>query len=376
MELLFAKRLRQYRLAKEMTQEAVAKAVGISPQSVSKWERGDGYPDITLLPKIARVCGVTVDMLLGNDEETKEEDIRSFTDRVRGDMDEDERLALGLEYAGKYPDSDVVLHEVCWILMWLPEAKREEHLPRLWEMCEKIMNISTMQTYRDAALEILCRTCPDAQFEKWHGMCARMYDAYEGEVLEKRLSSQKKWEEFRVRNAVNKIHLVIHFLTKPSCCWGEPENSRAWNAYRVGIFESFGENGEVPEGWLGYYAVHRFYLAASHFECGDYEEGWRTLEETFDLFDTWHAIPDGTALALGHNWFFRGIKALKNEWTLLLPDGSSTGVEEYSTYCHAFTARWDFLYTCLNDWKQFDPVRDDKRFQTLLRRAKDMRDAE
>ena len=40
MELLFAKRLREYRLTKDMTQEAMAKAVGISPQSVSKWERG------------------------------------------------------------------------------------------------------------------------------------------------------------------------------------------------------------------------------------------------------------------------------------------------------------------------------------------------
>ena len=78
MELLFAKRLREYRLKKDMTQEALAKAVGISPQSVSKWERSDGYPDITLLPKIARVCGVTVDSLLGNDEETIEEAIRWF----------------------------------------------------------------------------------------------------------------------------------------------------------------------------------------------------------------------------------------------------------------------------------------------------------
>ena len=94
------------------------------------------------------------------------------------------------------------------------------------------------------------------------------------------------------------------------------------------------------------------------------------------LPEKWYAIPDGTALALGHNWFFRGIKALKNEWTLLLPDGSSTGVEEYSTYCHAFTARWDFLYTCLNDWKQFDPVRGEERFQTLVRRAKAMMEAE
>ncbi|MBQ4607385.1 MAG: hypothetical protein IJB15_11815, partial [Clostridia bacterium] len=78
-------------------------------------------------------------------------------------------------------------------------------------------------------------------------------------------------------------------------------------------------------------------------------------------------IPDGTPLALGHHWFFRGVKALKNEWNLLLPDGT----EEYSTYCHAFTARQDFLYTCLNDWKQFDPVRGTERFAAYIRRAKD-----
>ncbi|MBR4960920.1 MAG: hypothetical protein IKY52_08495, partial [Clostridia bacterium] len=322
-------------------------------------------------PKIARVCGVTVDMLLGSDEETVKADIWEFTDRVRGEMEEDDRLALGLEYVKKYPENDVVLHEVCWILMWLPESKREPHLPLLWEMCEKIMNISTVQTYRDAALEILCRTCPDEQFEKWHGMCAYMYDAYEGEVLEKRLMEQQKWEQYRIRNAVNKIHLIIHFLQRPSCCWGEPENHRAWNAYRVGILASFGNDGEIPEGWLGYYAVYQFYLAASHFGCRDFESGWQTLEKSFALFERWHAIPDGTALELGHPWFFRGVKALKNEWNLLLPDGT----EEYSNYCHAFTAQRDFLYACMTmpkNWEQFDPIRGEERYKALVRRAKDM----
>ena len=38
----------------------LAKAVGISPQSVSKWERGDGYPDITLLPMLAEIFGVSI----------------------------------------------------------------------------------------------------------------------------------------------------------------------------------------------------------------------------------------------------------------------------------------------------------------------------
>ena len=58
MELLFAKRIRGKRLEKGLTQEQLAQAIQISPQSVSKWERGDGYPDITLFPKLAELFGV------------------------------------------------------------------------------------------------------------------------------------------------------------------------------------------------------------------------------------------------------------------------------------------------------------------------------
>ena len=65
MELLFAKRVREKRLEKGLTQEQLAQAIQISPQSVSKWERGDGYPDITLLPRIANFLQISVDELIG-----------------------------------------------------------------------------------------------------------------------------------------------------------------------------------------------------------------------------------------------------------------------------------------------------------------------
>ena len=45
--------LKKYRLQKELTQEDVADYLGITAQSVSKWERGESYPDITLLPALA-----------------------------------------------------------------------------------------------------------------------------------------------------------------------------------------------------------------------------------------------------------------------------------------------------------------------------------
>ncbi len=65
--------LKKYRLIKELTQEDVAEFLGITPQSVSKWERGESYPDITLLPALANIFETSVDLLLGMDTIRAEE---------------------------------------------------------------------------------------------------------------------------------------------------------------------------------------------------------------------------------------------------------------------------------------------------------------
>jgi len=59
--------LKRYRLLKNMTQEDVADCLRITPQSVSKWERGESYPDITLLPALANIFETSIDLLLGMD---------------------------------------------------------------------------------------------------------------------------------------------------------------------------------------------------------------------------------------------------------------------------------------------------------------------
>ena len=54
-------KLRQLRIARGLTQEAVAEKLGVSSQTVSKWERGLRYPDISLLPKIAVLYQCSID---------------------------------------------------------------------------------------------------------------------------------------------------------------------------------------------------------------------------------------------------------------------------------------------------------------------------
>jgi len=58
------RRIARLRLAKTATQERLAKELNVSPQAVSKWENDINYPDISLLPDLARFLGVSVDELL------------------------------------------------------------------------------------------------------------------------------------------------------------------------------------------------------------------------------------------------------------------------------------------------------------------------
>jgi len=65
--LYLSENLKKYRSLKNLTQEDVAEYLGITPQSVSKWERGDSYPDITFLPALANIFETSIDLLIGMD---------------------------------------------------------------------------------------------------------------------------------------------------------------------------------------------------------------------------------------------------------------------------------------------------------------------
>ena len=64
MEMTIGKRIGMYRRQKGMRQDDLAQALGVTPQAVSKWENDQTYPDISLLPRLAKLLDVTVDELL------------------------------------------------------------------------------------------------------------------------------------------------------------------------------------------------------------------------------------------------------------------------------------------------------------------------
>lgn len=50
--------IRRLHLGKDMTQSALAEILGVSVQAVSKWERGLGYPDVSLINDLSSILGV------------------------------------------------------------------------------------------------------------------------------------------------------------------------------------------------------------------------------------------------------------------------------------------------------------------------------
>jgi transcriptional regulator with XRE-family HTH domain len=63
-----------------MTQQDVAERLNVSNKTVSKWERNESYPDITLIPVIAELFNVTSDDILRGDRITKNDTVPDKTD--------------------------------------------------------------------------------------------------------------------------------------------------------------------------------------------------------------------------------------------------------------------------------------------------------
>ena len=73
-QVKIGKLIRALRTQKGLTQKALAEAVGVGDKAVSKWERGLGCPDVSLLPQLSRVLGIGLEALLSgaldaNDQE-------------------------------------------------------------------------------------------------------------------------------------------------------------------------------------------------------------------------------------------------------------------------------------------------------------------
>lgn len=108
MDMTIGKRIALLRKEKGLTQEELAQHMGISPQAVSKWENDQTCPDISALPKLSRLLGVTVDELLEGKKElpavrvlppAERKDLKDMLLRITVDSADGDRVRVNLPIA-------------------------------------------------------------------------------------------------------------------------------------------------------------------------------------------------------------------------------------------------------------------------------------
>ena len=160
MEICLKDTLRTLRQKKNITQETLAQHLGITSQSVGKWERGEGYPDITLLPAIAAYFDVTIDDLLDVGAARKEEKYWAYVAEAAVYEHEglvEEIIGVWERAYHEFPnDCRIMNNLMCSIhargIYPTPDADAE----RIYSLGEKILENSTDQDIRDSAINILC----------------------------------------------------------------------------------------------------------------------------------------------------------------------------------------------------------------------------
>lgn len=160
MDINLKDKLKNLRQQKNVTQEALAKHLGISQQSVCKWERGEGFPDISLLPQIALYFNVSIDDLLDVGQARIKEKIDGYTeeDKLLGKIgDNNARIAVWENALKEFPNNHYVMSKlmsriICKGLFPVPEDDAKICI----ELGTRILDESTDARIRESVISDMC----------------------------------------------------------------------------------------------------------------------------------------------------------------------------------------------------------------------------
>ncbi len=154
MKIYFGENLKNLRIQKGLTQEKLANFLGVSYQTISKWERDDTYPDITTLPTIAKFFTVSVDELLGVNQAENEAEIE---DQIKVyDNLTDKKLMWNLinTLKEKFPnDFRVLIRYIAYLSRY--SVDKSKKLPEVLAIYENIQQNCTDDQIRITAKRAL-----------------------------------------------------------------------------------------------------------------------------------------------------------------------------------------------------------------------------
>ena len=198
MKITLAENLKKLRLAQQLTQDDLAQFLGVTFQAVSKWERNEGYPDISMLPVIANYFGVTVDDLLGNDVLSKEEKIKQYREKywsLNRSMTMDDAVAIAKKAYSEYPyEWGIIEIYILSLTRGMSQIPDEETIAELRRLCEFTMKNCPDSIVRKRAVYAMIFVEDDERVERWLAEAPDNADYLVSERREERYLVRGQWD--------------------------------------------------------------------------------------------------------------------------------------------------------------------------------------
>lgn len=339
MNIFFSENIRRLRKERELTQENLADFLGVSFQAVSKWERGESYPDIELLPAIADFFGVSADSLLGIDRAKSEKEILAYIDKYDNGKYKGSEGALEFmkEAAIKYPSDFRILLRYMDALISdnYRSGNSLKNKKEILSIYDRIQNFCTNDRIRIQAKRALIYYYSELTDVENSGVTARdMYDLVDEmpgirDTKERLLCHVEKDPENARLSCQKLIDSLLYHLDDTVSHYARPyllyhreptdeELREAIEAFELitGIQEKVYSDGNYGPSWK--FAIYNYgYLGQYYHRIGNDSKALENLRKCAELakrFDTLPVVSERTAL------LFKGMKLNKQEDVDILLD--------------------------------------------------------
>ena len=294
MELNIAGTIRRLRKEMGITQEEFASAMGVTTQAVSKWERGEGYPDITFLPDMAEYFHVSLDTLCGIDEQQKQKQISSII-HATANASYAEGVQIAREGLAKFPHSVQLQNNLAEALMgctaqWTPPKEVLEEVIGLYESI--IRHCPDLNSISPNAIPLLCQAYVSmGEYKKAKQIAVQTNGKYE---------SQRVWCEIfkgeelvmHIQESIIQTLPDIHFMVK-AVIRTEGYTTREKIALcekMIEIYALFYECRDWPIGLLFSYQLY-IQIAALSIKLHDTAGGLAALDKAAELAIRMDSLP-------------------------------------------------------------------------------------